>query len=139
MIILSDYQILTFFSVIFRLLAKVGWGRRPNGGRVVGVSKLCTITRKTINSLTDCSSYFFICMQLWIQSSTKMAHHDEEQQFGYCLHQRLKKQSKQFMKPCKLFFLCLLLFWERFKTPFCIFSCVNPGFGGPWDMSNPKF
>ena len=60
MIILSDYQILTFFSVISRLLAKDGRGRRTNGGRVVGVSKLCTITRKTINSLTDCSSYFFL-------------------------------------------------------------------------------
>ena len=61
LIILSDYQKLTsFFSVISRLLAKDRRGRRPNGGRVVGVSKLCTITRKTINSLADCSSYFFL-------------------------------------------------------------------------------
>ena len=20
------------------------------------------------------------------------------------------------------------------KSPFCTFSCINPGFGGPWDM-----
>ena len=35
-----------------------------------------------------------------------------------------------------------LPFWQFFnsresffrKSPFCTFSCINPGFGGPWDM-----
>ena len=39
------------------------------------------------------------------------------------IHRNLKQQKK--FNSCDGFFR---------KSPFCTFSCINPGFGGPWDM-----
>ena len=117
MIILSDYQILTFFSVISRLLAKDGRGRRPNGGRVVGVSKLCTITRKTINSLADCSSYFFFACNHGFNLRLKWLTMIRSNNLDIVFIRGWKNNSSNSWSQVSYFFLCLLLFWERFKTP----------------------
>ena len=39
------------------------------------------------------------------------------------IHRNLKQQKN--FNSCDGFFR---------KSPFCTFSCMNPGFGGPWDM-----
>jgi hypothetical protein len=44
------------------------------------------------------------------------------------IHRNLKQQ-KQFNSRESFFR----------KSPFCTFSCINPRFGGPWDMLRKKF
>ena len=44
------------------------------------------------------------------------------------IHRNLKQQKK--FNSCDGFFR---------KSPFCTFSCINPGFGRPWDMLQKDF
>ena len=59
---------------------------------VVGVSKLCTITRIPTNSFNRLLKLFFFYLHATMDGyKVWLEWHDKEQQFGCCLHQRLKQ------------------------------------------------
>ena len=83
---------------------------------VVGVSKLWTLTLIPTNSFNRLLKLFFFYLhgtmdgyKLWLQR------HDNEQQFGCCLHQR-SKQIHAIHQDVSCFSFCLLLFLRKVWT-----------------------
>ena len=94
LIILSDYQILTFSSSDFLIASKRQTRKKTilMERWVVGVSKLCTITRIPTNSFNRLLKLFFFYLHATMDGyKVWLEWHDNEQQFGCRFHQRLNQ------------------------------------------------